>query len=49
MRKTSYEQPIMNVIRMMAEDVVRTSENSNNAVVGSGDAIFKDYTSENWN
>ena len=49
MKKTSYEQPIMSVIQMMTEDAVRTSGGLNNAVIGSGDAVFGGYTTEAWN
>jgi len=46
MKKAMYEQPNMQVIAFVVEDVVRTSGNS---VAGSGDAIFEGYSSEDWN
>lgn len=46
MMKVSYEKPSVQVLAFDAEDAIRTSSNS---VTGSGDAIFKGYSSEDWN
>ena len=45
MKKTSYKQPVVDVVQMLTEDVVRTS---NNAVGAFGDAVFDGYSTELW-
>ena len=45
MKKAMYEQPDLQVLLFVAEDVVRTS---GDPVTGEGDAAFEGYTTENW-
>ena len=45
MKKAMYEQPNLKMLILAEEDVVRTS---GDPVTGEGDAVFEDYTTENW-
>ena len=45
MKKAAYEHPNLQVQLFAVEDVVRTS---GDPVTGEGDAVFEDYTTENW-
>ena len=45
MKKAMYEQPNMQVLLFVAEDVIRTSDSS---MTVTDNATFEGYTTENW-